>query len=339
MVVPSWLGVSRTAVVFIGYRAIDQPDPNKDFQTATSFVYYNNGKSELGTFEVQNRQPLTYEEIPENIKQAVVAAENRTFWTDRGVSLKGMVRAAYVIARGGNLQGGSTITQQYIKIMYLTRDQTLTRKFKELFLAYKINREMSKEEILTDYLNTIYFGRGAYGIQSASQAFFDVDAKKLTVPQAAVLASVLNNPAAFDPSGDADNVQALLGRYRYVLQSMSETGAITPAQAAQYAARCRSSPRSSSTSATAGPRASCSRWSRRSSRPPASTRARSAAADSRSSRPSTRLPERRRRSRPRSTPSSPPRRRREGVRACTRRSPRSRWAPGRCWRSTAVPTT
>lgn len=226
--------VSLTAVVFIGYRAIDQPDANKDFQTATSFVYYNNGKSELGTFEVQNRQPLTYEEIPENIKQAVVAAENRTFWTDRGVSIKGMFRAAWVIARGGNLQGGSTITQQYIKIMYLTRDQTLTRKFKELFLAYKINREMSKEEILTDYLNTIYFGRGAYGIQSASQAFFNVDAKKLTVPQAAVLATVLNNPAAFDPSGDAENVQALLSRYRYVLQSMSDTGAITAAQAAQY---------------------------------------------------------------------------------------------------------
>ena len=83
--------------------------------------------------------------------------------------------------------------------MYLNSEQTVTRKFKELFLAYKINKQMSKEEILTDYLNTIYFGRGAYGIQAASKAYFDVDAEELTTPQAAVLASVINNPSLFDP--------------------------------------------------------------------------------------------------------------------------------------------
>ncbi len=226
--------VSLTAVIVIGYRTTEQPNPNKDFQTATTNVYYNDGKTQLGTFEIQNRQPLTYAEIPDNIKQAVVSAENRTFWTDRGISIRGMFRAAWTIARGGDLQGGSTITQQYIKIMYLTQDQTFTRKFKELFLAAKINKQMSKEEILTDYLNTIYFGRDAYGIQAASQAYFDVNAKKLTVPQAAVLASVLNNPSAFDPAEGASNPERLLGRYRYVLQSMSETGAITPGEAATY---------------------------------------------------------------------------------------------------------
>ena len=186
--------VAAAAVVFIGYTTTKLPNPNKDFKTATTFVYYNDGKAELGNFAIQNRQPLDFKDMPDTIKQAVVAAENRTFWTDKGISLRGMARAAWVIARGGNLQGGSTITQQYIKILYLNSDQTASRKFKELFLAYKINKQLTKEEILEGYLNTIYFGHGAYGIQAASQAFFEVDAKKLTVPQAAVLASVVNNP-------------------------------------------------------------------------------------------------------------------------------------------------
>ncbi|MFP5283470.1 MAG: transglycosylase domain-containing protein [Actinomycetes bacterium] len=229
--------VSLTAVVVIGYATTRQPNPNADFETATTFVYYKDGKSQLGSIAVQNRQPLTLEEMPETMKQAVVAAENRSFWTDKGISIRGMLRAAWVIARGGTIQGGSTITQQYIKILYLNSDQTLTRKFKELFLAYKINKEQSKEEILEGYLNTIYFGRGAYGVQAASEAFFDKDAKKLTVPEAAVLASVVNNPSAFDPSVSDDNIPRLQERYRYVLTSMAETGAITPAQAAAYGAR------------------------------------------------------------------------------------------------------
>src|SRR6476646_9803668 len=169
LVVVLLVGVLGAAgLVVYGYTTTQRPNANADFQTATTFVYYNNGKSQLGSFAVQNRQPLTFEEIPKNVKDGVVAAENRDFWTDRGV---------WVILRGGDLQGGSTITQQYIKIMYLNSEQTVTRKFRELFLAYKINSEMSKEEILTDYLNTIYFGRGAYGIQAASKAYFDVDSE------------------------------------------------------------------------------------------------------------------------------------------------------------------
>jgi membrane peptidoglycan carboxypeptidase len=228
--------IGAAGLVVYGYASTQRPNANADFQTATTFVYYNNGKSQLGSFAVQNRQPLTFEEIPQNVKDGVVAAENRDFWTDRGVSIRGMFRAAWVILRGGDLQGGSTITQQYIKIMYLNSEQTVTRKFRELFLAYKINSEMSKEEILTDYLNTIYFGRGAYGIQAASKAYFDVDAKDLTTQQAAVLVSVINNPSLFDPGVDDANIPRLQERYDYVLSSMAETGAITPAQAKEYAA-------------------------------------------------------------------------------------------------------
>ena len=226
------LVVGAGAVAY-GYTTTQLPNPNKDFETATTFVYWGDGKSELGDFAIQNRQPLDFEDMPDTIKQAVVAAENRTFWTDKGVSLRGMARSAYVIAKGGSLQGGSTITQQYIKILYLNSEQTVSRKYRELFLAYKLSQQKSKEQILQGYLNTIYFGHGAYGIQAASQAFFKVDAKKLSVPQAAVLASVINNPTAFDPD-DKDNRPRLLDRYRYVIGSMAEVGDITPEQAAKY---------------------------------------------------------------------------------------------------------
>ncbi len=227
--------VAVTAVVFIGYATVQRPNPNADFETATTFVYYNDGKTQLGSFAIQNRQPLTFDEMPQSMKQAMVAAENRTFWTDPGISLRGMIRSAWVIARGGELQGGSTITQQYIKILYLNSEQTLTRKFKELFLAYKINDQMTKEQILEGYLNTIYFGRGAYGIQAASKAYFNKNAKNLTVPEAAVLAAVVNNPSLFDPGVSEDNIARLTERYHYVLSSMAEMGNITYEEAAEYA--------------------------------------------------------------------------------------------------------
>ncbi|MBM7798997.1 membrane peptidoglycan carboxypeptidase [Microlunatus panaciterrae] len=227
--------VAGAAVVVIGYRTTSTPDANKDFTTNTTFVYYGDGKSQLGSFAIQNRQSIPLKEMPDSIKQAVVSAENRTFWTDPGFSISGMIRAAWRIARGGTLQGGSTITQQYIKIMYLSQDQTITRKFKELLIAAKVGRTVPKEKILEDYLNTIYFGRGAYGVQAASQAYFDIDAKDLTVPQAAVLTSVLNNPSYFDPAVDDANTPRLLERYRYVINSMAETKAITPAEAQKYA--------------------------------------------------------------------------------------------------------
>ena len=226
--------VGVTAIVAVGYTTTTRPDPNADFQTAITNVYYNDGKAKLGTFAVQNRTPISFADMPQDMKDAVVAAENRDFWTDPGISIRGMFRAGWVILTGGEMQGGSTITQQYIKILYLNSSQTVTRKFKELFLAYKINKEMSKEQILEGYLNTIYFGRGAYGIQAAAKAYFDVDAEELSVPQAAVLASVLNNPALLDPGADTDNVPRLKQRYAYVLDSMVQTGTLTATQAAAY---------------------------------------------------------------------------------------------------------
>ncbi|GAA1397941.1 transglycosylase domain-containing protein [Luteococcus peritonei] len=217
------------------YNRTELPDPNRDFTTNTTFLYYNDSKTKLGSFAVQNRQSIPYAQMPQNIKDAVIAAENRSFWTDRGISPTGIVRSAWTIARGGEMQGGSTITQQYIKILYLSSDRTMTRKLRELALAVKLGKEVSKEQILEGYLNTIYFGRGAYGIQAASRSYFNTDAKNLTVPQSAVLASVLNNPSAFDPSVAKGNSQRLLERYRYVLSGMLEAGQITQAQHDQWA--------------------------------------------------------------------------------------------------------
>lgn len=221
-------------VIGIGvvYTTTDLPDPNAEFQANTSFVTFSDG-SPMGNFAIQNRQSIPYDQMPQSMKDAAIAAENRTFFSDRGISVTGMIRAAVTIASGGEMQGGSTITQQYIKILYLNSERTFDRKFKELFLAVKMGRQMPKEEILAGYLNTIYFGRGAYGIQAASKAYFNIDAAQLTVPQAAFLATVLNNPGAFDPS-DPENMPRIMDRYRYVLGGMGEMGKLTPAEVAQY---------------------------------------------------------------------------------------------------------
>ena len=245
--------ISAIAVVVYGYTTTQLPAANADFKTATTYVYYNDGKSELGSFAIQNRTPLTFKQMPETMKQAAVAAENRTFWTDQGISIRGMVRAAWMIARGGDVQGGSTITQQYIKILYLNSERTLTRKFRELFLAYKISKEMSKEDILAGYLNTIYYGHGAYGVQAAGKEYFNVDAKKLTVPQAAFLATVVNNPSMYDPS-DKDNRERILSRYRYVINSMAEMSYISPAQATSYAQRLPKFPKVAANQRYGGPK-------------------------------------------------------------------------------------
>ncbi len=236
--VGKWVGLVGLVFVLMAagsfvflYQTIDVPDPNEDFQTQTSFVYYNDGKTELGRYATQNRESIPLDEMPQNIQDAVVAAENQSFWTDKGIDPKGILRAAFSNARGNATQGASTITQQYVKILYLTQERSLTRKAKEAILSLKLQRQQSKKEILEGYLNTIYFGRGAYGIQAAAKAYFDVEAKKLDLKQSAVLASVLNNPTGYDPANGKDAKQNLKERYAYVLSSMADTGAIDAATA------------------------------------------------------------------------------------------------------------
>jgi len=213
------------------YTTTSIPNPNAQFRTQTSYIYYSDGKSKIGQFALQNRDSIPYSEMPQDIKDAVVAAEDHTFWTNHGIDPKGILRAAFSNARGNSTQGGSTITQEYVKVLYLNQERTYTRKAKEAILSLKIQRQMSKQQILEGYLNTIYFGRGAYGIQAASEAYFDEPASRLNLRQAAVIASVLNNPTEFDPANGASHKAALKSRYAYVLSWMAKLGSITDQQA------------------------------------------------------------------------------------------------------------
>ena len=236
--VVKWAAIVGLALVLVAvagfvylYKTTDIPDPNKDFQTQTSFVYYSDGKTEVGSFAKQNRVSIPLKEMPENLQDAVVAAENRTFWSDKGIDPKGIIRAAFSNASGNSTQGASTITQQYVKILYLSQERSYQRKIKEAILSLKMQRQKSKSEILEGYLNTIYFGRGAYGVQAAAKAYFDKDAKDLTLKESAVLASVINNPSHFDPANGQESRRDLHERYAYVLSGMAAAGNITAEEA------------------------------------------------------------------------------------------------------------
>jgi membrane peptidoglycan carboxypeptidase len=229
--------IGAVATFFIVYQTTEIPDINKEFQTNTTTVTYADQKTTLGSFYEQNRHTVPLSQIPKHVQDSVIAAEDRTFWTNPGISPSGMARAAFNIARGEQLQGGSTITQQYVKIMYLTQERTFSRKFQELFIATKLSRQQDKSKTLEGYLNTIYFGEGAYGISAAGDAYFGVsDPRKLSVPQAAFLATVLNNPTMFDiDDKDPRTQKRIIDRYRYVIDGMRQMGTISDAQAVKYA--------------------------------------------------------------------------------------------------------
>src|SRR5207342_3521750 len=191
--------LAGAAAFYYAYSQTTIPDPNADFETETTFVYYADGKTELGQFATQNRESIPLDTMPANFKDGVVAAEDRTFYTNSGIDPKGIIRAAFSNAKGNATQGASTITQQYVKLLYLSQERTLSRKVKEAFLSLKVQQEKSKSDILEGYLNTIYFGRGAYGVQAAANAYFDKPAKELTVPESAMLAAVVNSPNYLSP--------------------------------------------------------------------------------------------------------------------------------------------
>ena len=234
-----WAGIVVVTLGVIGagsfaalYVATPIPDPNKDFQTNVSQLYYRDGKTQLGSFAVHNRASIPLSEMPAAAKDSIVAAENETFSTDPGVSVTGLMRAVVSAIGPGNTVGGSTITQQYVKVLYLTQDKTLTRKLKEIMIALKVGQEQSKEQILEGYLNTVYFGRGAYGIQAASKAFFDIDAKNMSTAQSVALVAMINDPGRLDPNTGEKQKADLLERYQYSLNQLVKVGKLTEAEKA-----------------------------------------------------------------------------------------------------------
>src|SRR5690606_19241952 len=172
-----------------------------------------------------NREVVDLARVPKPVQKTFVAAENKTFYKDAGVDLKGTARGLFNTLSGKGAQGGSTITQQYVKNYYLTQDQTVSRKLKELVISLKLDREKSKDYILAGYINTSYYGRNAYGIQAAARAYYRVDAEDLTVEQGAYLAALLQAPSQYDWAVASETGRKLVtDRWNYVLDNMVEQG-------------------------------------------------------------------------------------------------------------------
>jgi membrane peptidoglycan carboxypeptidase len=226
-------GVTSLLLVLGGmsfaYVALQVPLPSDNSVKQLSRIYYADGKSMMAAIGSENRTYVTLDKVPIEMQHAIIAAEDRTFYENNGISVGGIARAFWANVRGQEVQGGSTITQQYVKNAHLTDERTLTRKFREIGWAIKANQKYSKAEILEFYLNTIYFGRGAHGIQAAAEAYFGVGASKLTVAQSAVLAGVIKAPSVYDPAAEPERARA---RWGYVLDSMVGKQWLSPADRA-----------------------------------------------------------------------------------------------------------
>ncbi|MFF8635076.1 transglycosylase domain-containing protein [Streptomyces pilosus] len=246
---PSWKLVSGLCIAFfgslvavagIGYAMVSVPDEGHAAATSENNVYYwADGTQMVATGSGQNRQNVTIDRIPEAMQWAVISAENKSFYDDSGVDPMGIARALGNMVRGGDTQGGSTITQQFVKNTYLSQEQTISRKFKEMFISIKVGTKLSKDEILQGYLNTSYYGRGAYGIQAAAQTYYGKDAVKLTPSECAFLAALLKGPTYYDPAGNQNldtsatpeaNRKRSEDRWGWILEQMHGDGRLTDAE-------------------------------------------------------------------------------------------------------------
>lgn len=248
--VPSWKFVSGTALgVFaviiagagIGIAMVSTPDPNKAAQAQNNVFYWADGSQMVATGGSMNRQIVPISSIPRSMRDAVIAAENESFETDKGVDPMGIARAVWNMGTGGSTQGGSTITQQYVKNTYLDSDQTLKRKATELFIAIRLGVSERKDTVLAGYLNTAYYGRDAYGIQAAARAYFGKDSQDLNPSECAFLAAMLKGPNLYNPDGGIGaaatpelNEKRARERWSWVLDREVEVGRMDKAERAKY---------------------------------------------------------------------------------------------------------
>ena len=226
-------GFIAAATLFaLAYFTVSIPDPNAYVNSQATIIQYSNG-SEIGRVGTQNRQIVPLAKIPLNVRYAVLAAEDRNFYSNRAFSVTGIARAVFNNLRGGSLQGGSTITQQYAKTAFLSPSRTIQRKIKELVIAIKLENSLSKDQIFENYLNTIYFGRGSYGVMTASQQYFNRNVEQLTNSQAAIIASILRSPGLYDPAFKEGNEERLKARFDYVINGMIDAKWLTEEDAAK----------------------------------------------------------------------------------------------------------
>jgi penicillin-binding protein 1A len=219
-------------VVFFAVFARGLPDTSAlyDVDRQPSITYLDRNGALIATRGSQQAPPADLEALPDYVPAAFIAIEDRRFYWHPGFDPIGMMRAVQANMRAGRIvQGGSTLTQQLAKNLFLTPDQNMRRKVQELMLAVWLELKFSKEEILALYLNRVYFGAGAYGIEAASQRYFDKSAKDLTVGEAALLAGLLKAPSRYSPVSESERAAT---RATVVLNEMVEAGVITPEQRA-----------------------------------------------------------------------------------------------------------
>ncbi|WP_320782227.1 transglycosylase domain-containing protein [Streptomyces sp. CRN 30] len=238
--VPTWRmtlgGVLTLAVLvvggfFLGYSLVKIPSANA-MATKQSNVYLYADGTVLARDGKVNRESVGLSGISKDAQHAVLAAEDRDFYTESAIDPQAMIRAGWNTVTGKGKQSGSTITQQYVKNYYLAQEQTVTRKVKEFFISIKLDREKSKDEILEGYLNTSFFGRNAYGIQAAAQAYYGKDAADLDPARGAYLASLLNAPSEYDVVAHPENAGAAKARWNYVLDGMVDKGWLSASERA-----------------------------------------------------------------------------------------------------------
>ena len=218
----------------MAYLIVDVPKPGDIRTNQVSTILANDGSVLAQIIPPEgNRIDINISQVPVHVRQAVIAAEDRNFYTNPGFSLSGFARAIRSDLLGGDLQGGSTITQQYVKNDLVGSAQSgwsgLIRKAKELVIATKMSGEWSKDDVLQAYLNIIYFGRGAYGISAATKAYFDKPVEQLTVSEGALLAALIRRPSLLDPAIDPEGSAA---RWNWVLDGMVDIKALSPQERA-----------------------------------------------------------------------------------------------------------
>ncbi len=236
---PTWRMVLGGALLLLlllcggfvaGYELVSIPSANA-LATEQSNVYlYSDGTTQLAVDGAVNRENIPLSQVPLAVQHAVLAAEDRKFYSESAIDPLAMLRAGWYTVSGRGKQSGSTITQQYVKNYYLTQAQTVKRKVEEFFIAIKLDREETKEQILDGYLNTSYFGRNAYGIQAAAQAFYGKDANRLDTAEGAYLAALLNAPSTYDVVAEPENRARAVARWNYVLDGMVKEHWLSPAE-------------------------------------------------------------------------------------------------------------
>ncbi|MCV2458027.1 penicillin-binding protein [Streptomyces sp. ICN988] len=251
--VPSWRLVSGLCIAFFGclvgaaglaYAMVSVPVIDESATAQNNVYYWADNTQMVATGGDRNRQSVDLSQIPKAMRNAVISQENKTFYSDSGIDPKGIARAVFNMAKGGETQGGSTITQQYVKNAMLNdQSQTISRKVKEIFVSIKVGAEEPKDKILEGYLNSAYYGRGAYGIQAAARAYFNVDAVDLNPGQCAFLSAMLKGATYYDPAGSVSidpsatpeaNQKRAHTQMQDTLDKMVEYGHLSQTERAKY---------------------------------------------------------------------------------------------------------